>query len=1310
MVFADGTQSIYLADMSGDGLTDLVRIRNGEVCYWPNLGYGRFGAKVTMDDSPWFDARDLFDQRRIRVADIDGTGVTDIIYLGRDGVSLYFNQSGNRWSQPRRLRQFPRIDNAASVQVTDLLGNGTACLVWASPLPGDACRAMRYVTLMKDGKPHLMTDTRNNLGAETRVRYAPSTKFYVEDRQAGTPWITKLPFPVHVIERLETYDYISQNRFVSRYSYHHGYFDGAEREFRGFGMVEQRDTEEIGNVQPGATVPPDTNWDKASFVPPVVTKTWFHTGAYFDRDRLEAYFKRAEYYQGDPLAVFLSDTILPDNLSAQEEREACRALKGAMLRQEVYAEDAEEPSPAAVIQRSLTPYTVSEQNYTIEPVQRVGPNRHAVFFTHPRETITYHYERNASDPRIGHEVVLKVDGFGNVERSLSIGYPRRNVPGRLPEQAQTHMTLTVNRVANEPSQVNWYRIGVPVETWTFEITKPPQAGAAGTLPWDALNNLTETLFPSGQVTPPAAQTIPYEDWNWRANWSAVVQPGGPGVSKLRLIEHVRTLYRPDDLGQSRNDVNALLPLGTMESLMLPGESYKLAFTPGLLANVYGRSATNFIPTPPNLLGAVGPGKGGYVDLDRDGHWWIPSGRTFYHPTTGASPLVERTEATAHFFLTRRVRDPFLNEAVVNYHGAYDLLVNDTRDAVGNVVVARNDYRVLQPSLITDPNGNRSEAVFDALGLVVATAVMGKTTENKGDSLANFSRDEANPTLTLLRAFVVDPLSEAPKRLGDATTRILYDLNRFTRTGQPPFASTLARETHVSDPVPPGGLRVQINFAYSDGFGRQVQTKVQAERGDAPQRNNPVALAGGDIVPGPLRLQNNGAPRFAQRQPRWVGTGSTVFNNKGKPIKQYEPFFSSTHLYEPEPEITMTGVTPVLFYDPVDRVIATLHPNHTYEKVVFDPWRQVTYDVNDTVAPTLQNTQIGDPRTDSDIKGYVEKYFAGLTGPWQTWYQQRQGVAVTKWEQDAARKAAAHADTPTTVHLDALGCTVLTVARNGQDANGNDILYRTSVLLDIEGNQREVRDAKLDSVTGLGRIVMQYDYDLLSTPIHQKTMEAPEQWMLDDVLGQPIRVWKSPPRRKLDPEQIFETHYDALRRPTQSFVEGFDPSDFGRRILYQQIVYGDDVNNGLTPTQILSANLRTKPYRQFDGAGIVTNTQYDFKGNLLDGTRQLTDVYRQTVDWQTPPNLTETFTSQITYDALNRPIAMISPHTGTMTSSTTKPVYNEAGLLKRIDVALRGAAAISYVTNIDYNEKGQRPRSSMETAQSPPMSMIRIPFV
>ncbi len=59
--------------MSADGLTDLVRIRNREVCFWPNLGYARFGAKVTMD-APWFNTFDFFDQRRIRLADIDGSG------------------------------------------------------------------------------------------------------------------------------------------------------------------------------------------------------------------------------------------------------------------------------------------------------------------------------------------------------------------------------------------------------------------------------------------------------------------------------------------------------------------------------------------------------------------------------------------------------------------------------------------------------------------------------------------------------------------------------------------------------------------------------------------------------------------------------------------------------------------------------------------------------------------------------------------------------------------------------------------------------------------------------------------------------------------------------------------------------------------------------------------------------------------------------------------------------------------------------------------------------------------------------------
>ena len=216
LLLADGTQSIYLADMSGDGLSDLVRIRDGEICYWPNQGYGHFGAMVTMDNAPWFDSLDQFDQRRIRLADIDGSGTTDIIYLGREDVRLYFNQSGNRISEPRLLRQFPLVDNLDAVTAIDLLGNGTACLVWSSPLPTSAYPPVRYIDLMGGQKPHLLISSINNLGAETQVQYASSTKFYLADKLEGQSWITKLPFPVYVVERIETYDGISGNRFVAR--------------------------------------------------------------------------------------------------------------------------------------------------------------------------------------------------------------------------------------------------------------------------------------------------------------------------------------------------------------------------------------------------------------------------------------------------------------------------------------------------------------------------------------------------------------------------------------------------------------------------------------------------------------------------------------------------------------------------------------------------------------------------------------------------------------------------------------------------------------------------------------------------------------------------------------------------------------------------------------------------------------------------------------------------------------------------------------------------------------------------------------
>ncbi len=1226
VVFADGTQTLFQADLSGDGLTDIVRIRNGEVCYWPNLGYGRFGAKVTMDDVPWFDTPDLFDPRRIRLADIDGSGVTDIIYLGRNKTELWLNQSGNAWSVPHTLEGFPPVDNIASVAAVDLLGNGTACLVWSTPLPGESKAPMRYLELMAEGKPHLMIGTRNNLGAETRVRYAPSTYLYLKDKQAGKPWITALPFTVHVVERVETYDHISRNRFVARYAYHHGYFDGVEREFRGFGMVEQWDTEDFAALSESGAFPIGENIDEISHVPPVLTRTWFHTGVYLGRNHVSDFFAGllddrdvGEYYREPGLKdaqaheLLLADTVLPEGLTIDEEREACRALKGSMLRQEVYALDDTD--------KVEHPYSVTEQNFTIRSVQPKAENNHAVFFTHAREFISYQYERNPTDPRTAHALTLEVDGFGNVLKSAAIGYGRRQPDLTLSaedqaKQTQILITYTENRVTNAIETDDTYRTPLPCETSTYELTGYTPTGSAG-------------RFQSTDFVQTADDSLSHI-FDSERNYE---EEQGNGRQR-RLIEQLRTLYWPDDFGASLNDPLALLPLETLEPLALPGETYKLAFTPALLNQVYlrtldGQPPENLLPYPANVLGGQGTDQGGYVDLDGNGHWWIPSGRAFYSLNTSDTAAQEQQQARQHFFVTQRFHDPFEQVSTVRFDD-YDLLMLETRDpldnrvtvgerdSAGNLTLRGNDYRVLQPKLVMDPNRNRTAVAFDTLGMVVGTAVMGKPEENLGDTLAGFEADLAE---TVILDHLANPLADPHAILQRATTRLVYDLFAYQRTkdqGEPQSAVvyTLARETHDADLSPGQQTKIQHGFAYSDGFGREVMSKIQAEPGPAPERDPDTREL--VIVEGEVQM--------TPTDPRWVGTGRTIFDNKGNPVKQYEPFFSDTHRYEDEEELVHWGVTPILHYDPLSRLIRTDLPNGTFSKVEFDPWQQTTWDENDTV-------------TESQ------------------WYEERQALDPNDPERRAADLAAAHRDTPAVAHLDVLGRAILSIADNGMAGQ-----YPTHIKLDIEGNPRVITDAR-------GIPVQVNAFNLLGQKLYEKSMDAGERWTLNNVAGNPIRAWDSRGHE-------FRTHYDQLQRPTDLFVKREDSAE----ALVERSVYGE----GHADAEM--RNLKGQLYQQYDGAGVVTNEEYDFKGNPLRSTRQLLQNYKDQVDWSLSPGLeTERFTISTTYDALNRPLTLTTPD-----ASVIHPGYNEANLLEQVSVNLRGAAAMTaFVTNIDYDAKGQR---------------------
>jgi hypothetical protein len=136
-----------------------------------------------------------FDQRRIHLADTNGSGPTDIIYLGRNGIRVYLNQHGNSLSDARLLSRMPRTDNVSSVSVADLLGRGTACVVRSSSLPGDTRRSLRYLDLVGGVKPHLLTTVRLNLGAETRSNTRRRRSSISRTGPPARPGSLACPFP-----------------------------------------------------------------------------------------------------------------------------------------------------------------------------------------------------------------------------------------------------------------------------------------------------------------------------------------------------------------------------------------------------------------------------------------------------------------------------------------------------------------------------------------------------------------------------------------------------------------------------------------------------------------------------------------------------------------------------------------------------------------------------------------------------------------------------------------------------------------------------------------------------------------------------------------------------------------------------------------------------------------------------------------------------------------------------------------------------------------------------------------------------------
>jgi len=1064
----------------------------------------------------------------------------------------------------------------------------------------------------------------NNLGAETQIYYAPSTYFSLKDAAEGRPWITRLPFPVHCVQRTVTLDYIGRTRFSSRFAYHHGCFDGFEREFRGFASVEQWDAEEyldsLDLLDPSSS-PTFANLDKSSLAPPIHTKMWYHPGIYIDEPEIRR--KLASEYYGAPqwddpaFDSFLAD-LLPDStlsstsplLTGFETREAYRALKGMPLRTEVYADDADFADDPSSVARSKIPYSISESNYLVELVQRKGSNRYAVFLPHASEQLSRQLDRNPADPRVQHNLVLEVDSYGHVLRNCSVAYGR--VAGQSPlqpddaaKQEQIHVVYVETDYTNKVDLPNDLVLPASCEGRTYEVSGLSPSGSRF-----SLSDFTKNDFaPLDSLI-----EIPYE------------QTPTSGALQKRMFARARTIYRSDDM-------TSLLSLGQIQPRCLPGVQYQLAFTPGLIPLAFQRTkpdgtVVDLLPNPATVLG--GP-EGAYVDLDNDGNWWTPSGRVYFHPDPVATPAQELIMALQDFFLVRRITDIFGNSGSLTFDDQ-NLMVIQTLDSMQNLTSCINDYRVMMPSLLTDPNGNQAQVVYDALGIVVATAVMGKVGENLGDSLSGVQPDLPQ---TMIDDFFSNPRGPIAKTLlGTATTRFIYDVNRFylepdVNKKKPTVMASVTRESHVSSGVSESDLKVQVMLSYSDGSEREIQTKSQVE-------------------PGPLE---DGGPSV---DPRWVCSAWTIYNNKGLPVRQYEPFFDDTHEFKFGVTI---GVSPIILYDAIERLAGTIRPDHAWTKTIITPWEQQFFDANDTV--------LMDPKTDPDVGSFFRLLPDADYLP--TWYEARASGGLGPAEQDAATKTSAHANTPSTNHLDSLGRMFLHISDNGTGGK-----YESRSTLDIESHQLQAIDSK-------GRIVGNYMYGMLGSSLHQSSMEAGERWSLANAAGSPLFTWNS---------RGYRSHftYDSMQRPlaTMMLADGATAE-----VLMHCTVYGDT----LTSPDPKLQNRRAQVVQVYDQAGVISSGAYDFKGNLMETTRQFATNYKTTLDWSSGslPLDSQLYISSQTVDALNRVVTTTSPD-GTIVQNT----FDASAAIVTVTANLKGEVDGSgspiwtpFVTDITYDAKGQR---------------------
>lgn len=420
-------EAVLFAELLGDGLPHRVRVTNGSVECFPNLGYGVFGEKIILRNAPFF--AEGMNTDRLFFADLDGSGTADLLYLYADRVEVYQNLSGQSFAPPVSIPLPEPYAKGDHIAFADVLGTGAKCMLFSKR--GREARQYCY-DFTCGSKPYMLCGIDRNTGVRIEISYESAVSQYLEDREKGEPWSLCPPFPVQLVAKKREVDDLSGNVRTTAYRYRDGLYDYEENRFIGFGEIEQRVTQENVNaaVEMGA----------------IRVKKWFDTGVDYE----------PRYWNGD-----LKKPGMPTGqYQAKNLPAAQKALWGSLLREETYAANRNEPVEA------------EQHGYRI--TERLAPTEDAPgsYEVRPAETLHWRLEDDPSDPAVEHTFTLETDLFGNPLRRCTVRYPRRSPPATLPEelareQGLLRATETNERWCNRTGGVR--RLGVPVESKIYEL-------------------------------------------------------------------------------------------------------------------------------------------------------------------------------------------------------------------------------------------------------------------------------------------------------------------------------------------------------------------------------------------------------------------------------------------------------------------------------------------------------------------------------------------------------------------------------------------------------------------------------------------------------------------------------------------------------------------------------------------------------------------------------------------------------------------------------------------------------------------------